>query len=214
MSIHELEQERQKRLQQVKSVFDAPDDSSNSRDVKQTYQRELARCLKRNGNLVVTPSTDQQIAGMLKSAGFPSSEIEVAIELCSPVAIKPSSDQSRAYAKSVVQRARLPKKNNRQLLSFDSLSSTEEVETNVVPEALFECVSIDVAHIVYKYRGRLIVLPTDTVYENEDSVASLYVVSQAMYQDSNEIINEADASALERYLLKRAAEEGLVIEVE
>ncbi|MFM7790068.1 MAG: hypothetical protein ACKO90_18700, partial [Microcystis panniformis] len=105
MSIHKLDQEIQERFQSAIASLKSPDPDDYKGTAEREYQKELARILQKEGNKAANASTDQRIAGKLKAVGYDLSEIEKVIENYSPMAVKPTQEQCRFYAKTVVQKA-------------------------------------------------------------------------------------------------------------
>jgi hypothetical protein len=111
MTIRELQREGQERLQKAYEALKLPDTEGYTGTVEREYQKELARNLQKDGSKAANASTDQRIAGKLKTAGYSLGEIEEVIEQQSPMAVKPTQEQRQAYARSIVQKA-LPPRNH------------------------------------------------------------------------------------------------------
>jgi hypothetical protein len=113
VSIRQLDQENQERFQSAIASLKSSDPDDYKGTAEREYQKELARILQKEGNKAANVSTDQRIAGKLKAAGYDLSEIEEVIENHSPMAVKPTQEQRRFYAKSVVQKAQIFKERNK-----------------------------------------------------------------------------------------------------
>lgn len=223
MTIRELQREGQERLQKAYEALKLPDTEGYTGTVEREYQKELARNLQKDGSKAANASTDQQIAGKLKVAGYSLDEIQKVIEQYSPMAVKPTQEQSQAYAKNVVQKAYFPGGVNpeRQLeerrleqLGIDTKVSVKQSLLQQTKDEEFKFIFSAPDYSLCEYHGRIIHLPEDIEVEDDDSPISIYIVSQATYQDTQESLQPSDAANLELYLTDQALKEGINIIIE
>jgi hypothetical protein len=132
VSIHKLDQEIKERFQSAIASLKSPDPDGYKGTAEREYQKELARILQKEGNKAANASTDQRIAGKLKAAGYDLGEIEKVIENYSPMAVKPTQEQHRFYAKTVVQKARIFKESNQAKRIGESRLIPLEKEANKI----------------------------------------------------------------------------------
>jgi hypothetical protein len=221
--IHELERESQERFQNAYEALRLPDPDGYTGTVEREYQKELARNLQKEGSKAANASTDQRIAGKLKVAGYSLGEIQKVIEQYSPMAVKPSQDQSQAYAKTVIQRAYFPggtdlakqsgeRRLDRLAMETKVGSHSEVRRTDIQPQ--FKWIHLDEFQVILELCGRMIQLPKDIVIGNNHSPVSIFLVSQAIYQDDNAPLQASDADALQHYLVNQALAENIDIIVE
>ena len=78
----------------------------------------------------------------------------------------------------------------------------------------FEFIFSDPDYSLCEYNGRIIYLPKDIAVEDDDSPISIFVVSQATYQDTQESLQPSDAVNLELYLTDQALKDGIDIILE
>lgn len=221
--IRELERESQQRFQNAHEALRLPDPEGYTGTVEREYQKELARNLQKEGSKAANASTDQRIAGKLKVAGYSLDEIQKVIERYSPMAVKPTQEQCQAYAKTVIQKAYFPGGNNlekqfeeRRLeqLGIDTKVEVKQSLTQQSKDEEFKFIYSDRDHSLCEYHGRIIYLPKDIEVEDDDSPISIYIVSQATYQDTQESLQPSDAANLELYLTDQALKEGINIIIE
>lgn len=197
--IRELERETQERLKKAYEALKLPDPDGYTGTSEREYQKELARNLQKDGGKAANASTDQRIAGKLKVAGYSLDEIQKVIEQHSPMAVKPTQEQRQAYAKTVVQKAYFT-------------GATNVKKTNLEPQ--FQWIHLDECYVLLELHGRRIQLPKDIAIENNRSPISIFLVSEAIYQDNNTPLQASDADALRQYLANQALTENIAIIVE
>ncbi|MBW4641848.1 MAG: hypothetical protein KME23_02290 [Goleter apudmare HA4340-LM2] len=221
--IRELERESQERLQKAYEALRLTDPEGYTGTAEREYQKELARNLQKEGSKAANASTDQRIAGKLKVAGYSLDEIQKVIEQYSPMAVKPSQDQSQAYAKTVIQRAYFPggtdlakQSGERRLeqLGIDTKVSIKQSLLQRTKDEEFKFIFSAPDYSLCEYHGRIIHLPKDVAVEDDDSPISIFVVSQATYQDTQESLQPSDAANLELYLTDQALKDGIDIILE
>lgn len=220
--IRELERETQKRLQKAYEALRLPDPEGYTGTVEREYQKELARNLQKDGIKAANASTDQLIVGKLKAAGFNLNEIEKIIEQCSPMAVKPIPEQCQIYAKTIIQKAYFPTsiKLEKQLEEHRLDQLGIETKVRLLPEnepellTQFNCIHMDRFYLVYEFCDRTIHLPKDVVIGDDGYPISVFFISQATYQDSNEPLQASDSVALENCLANQALEKDIDIIME
>jgi hypothetical protein len=221
--IRELERETQERLKNAYEALKLPDPDGYTGTAEREYQKELARNLQKDGGKAANASTDQRIAGKLKVAGYSLDEIQKVIEQYSPMAVKPTQEQRQAYAKAVIQKAYFPGSANteKQLeerrleqLGIDTKVKAKQSLTQQSKDEEFKFIFSDPDYSLCEYHGRIIHLPKDIAVENDDSPISIFIVSQATYQDTQESLQPSDAANLELYLTDQALKDGIDIILE
>jgi len=120
VSIRKLDQEIQERIRRAMASLKSPDPDNYYGTAEREYQKELARILQKEGNKAANASTDQLIAGKLKSVGYGVHEIEEVIENHSPMAVKPTQEQRKIYSKTTAQKAHFIGENNQKKRINDS----------------------------------------------------------------------------------------------
>lgn len=223
MSIHEFEKESQERLNNAYKALSLPDPDGYNGTSEREYQKELARNLQNDGSKAISASMDQRIAGKLKAAGYSLGEIEEVVKQHSPMAVKPSQEQRQAYAKNVVQKAYFsgganPEKQleERRLeqLGIDTKVKIKQSLTPQTKDEDFKFIFSDRDYLLCEYHGRIIHLPKDIGIEDDDSPISIFIVSQATYQDNQKSLQSSDANYLQLYLTNQALSDGIDIIIE
>jgi hypothetical protein len=217
VSIRQLDQENQERFQSAIASLKSSDPDDYKGTAEREYQKELARILQKEGNKAANASTDQRIAGKLKAAGYDLSEIEEVIENHSPMAVKPTQEQRRFYAKSVVQKASFLKNTQGERIlgehRLDHLGMATKIQEVLVSKTEvseeFNCVFMDAYYSIYEYHGIKIHLPVDN-----ECLESVYIVSKATYQDNGKPLKPPDLEALECFLISESIKEGIEIRIE
>ena len=222
MSIRQLDQENQERFQSAIASLKSPDPDDYKGTAEREYQKELARILQKEGNKAANVSTDQRIAGKLKAAGYDLSEIEEVIENHSPMAVKPTQEQRRFYAKTVVQKAQTlkgfvqEKQSEERRLNYLGIDTrtkfSSEPTTNLQPQ--FKWIHLDQFYVLLEQGGKTIYLPKEIIVNNKQHPISVFSVSQATYQDDNFPLTSSDADDLNNYLVSQSLLENVEIVVE
>lgn len=78
----------------------------------------------------------------------------------------------------------------------------------------FESLFMTADYILYGYKRRKIILPTEGVCVSEDDIQSLFMISSAFYEDTEEIISTSDAKDLKEHLKNKTAEIGVPLLIE
>jgi hypothetical protein len=222
VSIHKLDQEIQERFQSAIASLKSPDPDDYKGTAEREYQKELARILQKEGNKAANASTDQRIAGKLKAAGYDLSEIEKVIENYSPMAVKPTQEQCRFYAKTVVQKAQAfkgvvqEKQSEERRLNYLGIDTktkfNSEPTTNL--QAQFKWIHLDQFYVLLERNKKTIYLPKETIVNDKHHATSVFFVSQATYQDDNFPLTSSDADDLKNYLVSQSLLENVQIVVE
>ncbi len=222
MSIRQLDQENQERFQSAIASLQSPDPDDYKGTAEREYQKELARILQKEGNKAANSSTDQRIAGKLKAAGYDLSEIEEVIKNYSPMAVKPTQEQRRFYAKSVVQKAQIfkgvvqEKQSGERRLNYLGIDTrirfNSEPKTNL--QTQFKWIHLDQFYVLLEQGGKTIYLPKEIIVNDKHHATSVFFVSQATYQDDNFPLTSSDADDLKNYLVSQSFLENVEIVVE
>ncbi|WP_013334899.1 hypothetical protein [Gloeothece verrucosa] len=222
MSIHKLDQEIKERFQSAIASLKSPDPDDYKGTAEREYQKELARILQKDGNKAANVSTDQRIAGKLKAAGYDLREIKEVIENYSPMAVKPTEQQRQLYAKSIAQKARAfkgvvqEKQSEERRINYLQIDTktkfNSELTTNL--EAQFKWIHLDQFYVLLERNKKIIYLPKETLINDKHHVISVFVVSQATYQDDNFLLTSSDADDLKNYFVSQSLLENVEIVVE
>jgi hypothetical protein len=97
---------------------------------------------------------------------------------------------------------------------FKEKISLANHETQHQTQNLFHCIDMDRYYFLYEYRGRLIRLPKDSALGVGGSTATVLLLSEATYENTNETLSEKDSIALEHYLTDKAQQDSVDIIIE